>query len=160
MAHRPEDVRNVALVGAGGAGKTTLLETALFLAKATARKGTVEEGNTVSDFDPDAKERRQSLTATPVHLTWAGKRIQVIDTPGSQDFVGEPTAAEAAVETIAVCVNAHDGVGVGARRRFHHSALLLQLARHVDARDPREDREREQDAPLRRERLEKHQRHR
>jgi elongation factor G len=124
VAHRPEDVRNVALVGAGGAGKTTLLETALFLAKATTRRGTVEEGNTVTDFDPDEKERRQSLTATPVHLTWAGKRIQVVDTPGSQDFVGEPTAAEAAVETIAVCVNAHDGVGVGARRRFHDSEKL------------------------------------
>ena len=124
MPHTPDDVRNVALVGAGGCGKTTLVETALFLAKAVSRKGTVEEGNTVSDFDADEKERKQSLTATPVHLTWAGKRLQVIDTPGSQDFVGEPVAAMAAVETVAVAVNAHDGVTVAGRRRFQEAGKL------------------------------------
>ena len=129
MSHRPDDVRNVAFVGAGGAGKTTLVETALFLAKATTRKGTVEEGNTVSDFDPDEKERKQSLTATPVHLAWAGKRIQMIDTPGAQDFVGEPTAAMTAVETVAICVSAHGGPTVAARRRFHEAgrAGLVRL---------------------------------
>src|SRR5207248_5825596 len=89
VSYRPDDVRNVALVGAGGCGKTTLVETALFLAKAVSREGTVEEGNTASDYDPDERERRQSLTATPLHLPWAGKRLQVIDTPGAQGYVGE-----------------------------------------------------------------------
>ena len=124
MAHRPEDVRNVALVGAGGAGKTTLVETALFLAKAITRKGTVEEGNTTTDYDPDERERKQSLTATPVHLTWDGRRIQLTDCPGAQDFVGEAVAAASAVETVVIAVNAHDGVTVTSRRRFEEAGRL------------------------------------
>jgi elongation factor G len=111
----------VALVGAGGSGKTTLVETALFLAKATSRKGTVAEGNTVTDYDPDERDRKQSLTAATVHLPWQGKHVQIVDAPGAPDFVGEAVAATAAVETVAVCVNAHDGVGVTARRRFHEA---------------------------------------
>ncbi len=91
----------MALVGAGGAGKTTLTETALFLAKAISRKGTVEEGNTTTDFDPDEKERKQSLTAKPVHLTWGSTFVQWIDCPG-----------------------AADGVGVTARRRFQEAGKL------------------------------------
>ncbi|MCC7139395.1 MAG: elongation factor G [Planctomycetes bacterium] len=124
MSHRPEDVRNVALVGAGGAGKTTLTEAALFLSKAIARKGTVEDGNTVSDFDPDEKERRQSVSASVVHGTWNNARVQLIDAPGAADFVGEPTAAMCAVETVAIAVTAKDGVGVTARRRFHDAGKL------------------------------------
>jgi elongation factor G len=130
VAHRPEDVRNAALVGAGGTGKTTLVETALFLAKATSRKGSVDEGNTVSDFDPDEKDRRQSIVASAVHLPWQGARVQLIDVPGSQDFAGEAAAALAAVETAVVCVSAHDGVGVTARRRFREAGDL-GLARVV-----------------------------
>jgi elongation factor G len=97
----------------------------------------VEEGNTVSDFDLDEKERKQSLTATPVHLTWAGKRVQIVDTPGAQDFVGEPTAAMAAVETVAVAVSAHGGPTVAARRRFQEAGRLglvrLVVLTRIDA---------------------------
>ena len=118
MAHRPEDVRNLALVGAGGSGKTTLAESLLSLAKVTNRKGSVPEKNTVSDWDADEKERQQSLFATLVHLPWEGKLIQIIDTPGAMDFLGEPALALAAVETALVCVNAHDGISVATRKLF------------------------------------------
>ena len=124
MAHRPEDVRNVALVGPGGGGKTTLVETALFLAKVTSRKGTVEEGNTVSDFDPDERSRKHSLTTAAVHLPWDATRVQLLDTPGAMDFAGAPAAAMAAVETVAIAVPAHDGVGVTARRRFVEAGAM------------------------------------
>jgi elongation factor G len=116
MAHRPEDVRTVALVGAGGAGKTTLVEALLFKAKAISRRGSVPERNTVTDYDPDEKERQHSILATPVHLPWDGKHVQVIDTPGALDFVGEALPALAAVEMAVVCVNAHDGIPVATRR--------------------------------------------
>jgi elongation factor G len=116
MAHRPEDVRNVALIGAGGAGKTTLLEALLHLAKVTTRKGTVGEKNTFSDHDPDEKERGHSLFTTVATIPWEGRQIRVLDTPGSIDFLGEPAMALAAVETALVCVNAHDGVSVATRK--------------------------------------------
>ncbi len=116
MAHRPEEVRNLALLGAGGAGKTTLLEGLLSLAKVTARKGSVPERSTFSDHDPDEKERGHSLFCTVAHLPWEGKRLQIIDTPGSIDFLGEPAMALAAVETAVLCVNAHDGVTTSARK--------------------------------------------
>jgi len=118
MTHRPEDVRNVALVGAGGAGKTTFAEALLHASKTTSRKGTIHEKNTVSDWDEDEKERQHSIYASPLHLTWEGKRIHVIDAPGALDFIGEAVLALAAVETAAICVNAHDGVGVATRRAF------------------------------------------
>jgi elongation factor G len=118
MAHRPEDIRNAALVGAGGAGKTTLLEAVLHLAKATSRRGSIEEKNTVSDWDEDERERQQSIVATPAHLTWEGKKIQLIDAPGALDFIGEAICALAAVDIAVICVNAHDGVSVSTRRIY------------------------------------------
>ncbi len=124
MSHRPVDVRNVALVGPVGSGKTTLVETALFLAKVTSRKGTVEEGNTVSDFDQDERARKQSLTTSATHLPWAATRIQILDTPGAMDFAAGPSSAMAAVETVAIAIPAHDGVGVTARRRFVEAGAL------------------------------------
>lgn len=116
MAHRPEDVRNVALIGAGGAGKTTLLEGLLSLAKVTTRKGSVGEKNTFSDHDPDEKERGHSLFTTVATLPWEGRHLQILDTPGSIDFLGEPAMALCAVETALVCVNAHDGISVATRK--------------------------------------------
>ena len=118
MAHRPEDVRNAALVGAGGAGKTTLVEALLHAAKVISRRGTIEERNTVSDWEEDEKERQHSLLASPMHLTWEGKKIQLIDAPGAIDFLGEAICALAAAEIAILCVNAHDGVSVSTRRIF------------------------------------------
>jgi len=118
MAHGPDDIRNVALVGAGGAGKTTLSEALLHHCKVTSRMGSVNERNTVTDWEEDEKERQHSLTATPVHIPWDGKRINIIDTPGAMDFIGEAISALAAVETAILCINAHDGVSVATRRVF------------------------------------------
>jgi len=118
MSQRSESLRNVALCGAGGAGKTTLLEALLFLAKATTRRGSVAECNTVSDWDEDEKERQHSITATPTHLDWSGHRVHLIDTPGALDFIGEAMCGLAACETALICVNAHDGVNVVTRRLF------------------------------------------
>ena len=118
MAHRPEEVRNLALIGAGGAGKTTLVENLLHLAKVTTRKGSVPEKNTVADWDADERERQQSLFAKVLHVPWEGKQIQIVDTPGAIDFLGEPAMALAAVETAVLCVNAHDGIPVAARKQY------------------------------------------
>jgi elongation factor G len=116
LAHRPEDVRNLALIGAGGAGKTSLLEALLALTKVISRRGSIPEKNTFSDHDPDERERGHSLFTTVAHTTWEGKRLQILDTPGSIDFLGEPAMALAAVETAVLCVNAHDGVTTAARK--------------------------------------------
>src|SRR5262245_37231180 len=118
MAHRPEEVRTLALIGAGGAGKTTLVENLLHLAKVTTRKGSIPEKNTVADWDPDERERQQSLFAKVLHVPWEGKHIQIVDTPGAIDFLGEPAMALAAVETALLCVNAHDGIPVAARKQI------------------------------------------
>ena len=124
MPHRPVDVRNVAIVGPVGSGKTTLVEAALFVSKVVSRKGTVEEGNTVSDFDPEERARKHSLSTSVVHLPWSATRVQLLDTPGAMDFAAGAASAMAAVETVAIALPAHDGVGVTARRRFVEAGAL------------------------------------
>lgn len=121
MARSPELYRNVVLLGAGGAGKTTLAEHLLHLAKVTNRLGTVADKNTVSDWDEDEKSRQHSILATPMHLPWDNHKIQLIDTPGAIDFMGEAAGAIAAVETALIVVNAHDGVGVATRKLFRRA---------------------------------------
>ncbi len=118
MAHSSENIRNVTLIGAGGAGKTTLAEALLHHCKVTSRMGSIGEKNTVTDWDDDEKDRQHSIVATPVHMKWDGRHINLIDTPGALDFVGEAICGLAASETAIICVNAHDGVGVATRRLF------------------------------------------
>ena len=108
----PEKVRNIALVGHGGSGKTTLAEALLFVGGATNRMGSVEQGTTTFDHEPEEIERNISLGLAVATVDWKGTRINVIDTPGSSDFLGDARSALRAADLALFCVSAVDGVEV------------------------------------------------
>lgn len=107
-----KDIRNVLLVGHGGSGKTTLFEAMLFAAGAITRMGTVEDGNTVSDHDPDEQRRQISVSLAMTPIEWEGAKINVLDAPGTADFVGDVRSAVRAADAVIVVVSAVDGVEV------------------------------------------------
>jgi elongation factor G len=107
-----KDIRNVLLVGHGGSGKTTLLEAMLFTSGAITRMGTVEDGNTVSDHDPDEQRKGISVSLSMAPIEWDGVKINVLDAPGYADFVGDLRSAVRAVDAVIVVVSAVDGVEV------------------------------------------------
>ncbi len=106
-------IKNVAFVGAHKSGKTTLVETMLFEAGLINRRGTIEGKNTVSDYHEIEKEREMTIFATPVHTEWRNYKINIIDTPGSDDFIGEIASAMRVADTVTMVVNAQHGVEVG-----------------------------------------------
>ncbi|WP_428388956.1 elongation factor G [Mucisphaera sp.] len=110
------DIRNLALVGQQGSGKTTLAEAILFSAGAIGRAGTVEDGSTVSDFTEEEKHHGHSLFATLVSADHHGVHLNLIDTPGSPDFMGQAIGALPAVDTAALVVDASKGLGSMGRR--------------------------------------------
>lgn len=108
-----EKIRNIALVGHSGTGKTSLTEALLFVAGATTRLGKIEDGTTASDWDPDEHKRNFSLNLSILPLEWAGHKVNVLDTPGYMDFMGEVKCALRAVELALVTLDAASGVQVG-----------------------------------------------
>ena len=114
-------IRNVVLVGHGGTGKTTLAEALLFAGGATTRIGRVEDGTTVSDFEPEEIEKGISLSLSLTPYEWADHRINLIDTPGYPAFIGEAKAAMRAADLALFVVSAVDGVEV-------QHQLLWQMA--------------------------------
>ncbi len=108
-----EKIRNIALVGHSGSGKTSLAETLLFVSGATNRLGKIEEGTTISDWDPDEQRRGFSLNLSILPLQWNGHRVNVLDTPGYMDFMGEVKCALRAAELALITVDAASGVQVG-----------------------------------------------
>lgn len=118
MAHKVEDVRNVALVGHGAVGKTTLADNMLFKAGVNNRAGSVDDKSSLLDTDDDEKERGHSITASVCHFEHKGKRFNVIDTPGYPDFIGGAIGAMRAVETAVITVSAAAGIEVNTRRTF------------------------------------------
>lgn len=106
-------VKNIALLGHAGSGKTTLAEDMLFEAGLISRRGTVREGTTVSDYHELEKERGNSIFSSLLHTTWRGYKINIIDTPGYDDFVGEVISALRVADTGVMLLNATAGVEVG-----------------------------------------------
>src|ERR1700685_4315914 len=117
--HAVADIRNVAFVGHGAVGKTTLADLMLFKSGTVTRAGSVDDGSSVLDSDEEAKHHKHSITSTLVHLTHAGKRINVLDTPGYPDFIGQAIGALSAVETAIVTLSAGAGIEVNTRRTFN-----------------------------------------
>ena len=108
-----EKIRNVVLLSHSGAGKTSLAEAMLFASKAIGRLGRVEDSNTTSDFDPEEQKRQTSLQLTVLPCVWKGTKINLIDTPGYADFIGETVSALRAADAALVVVAAPAGVEVG-----------------------------------------------
>ena len=111
-AYQAKDIRNVALVGHGGAGKTTLTEALLFTAGQLTRMGRVEDGNTVSDHEPEEVKKQISVSLSLAPVEWEGVKINVLDAPGYADFIGDVKAALRAADACLFVVSAVDGVEV------------------------------------------------
>ena len=108
MAYTTADIRNVCLVGPGQAGKTQLAEALLATGGAISHAGSVEKGDTVSDYNPKEKELGHSLYPSVCHLDHAGIHVNLIDTPGYRDFFGRAVAVLPAVETAAIVIDAEN----------------------------------------------------
>ncbi len=106
-------IKNIVLLGASKSGKTTLAETMMFEAGLINRRGSVEDGNTVSDYHEIEIERGSSIYATNLHTEWRDYKINIIDTPGLDDFIGEVIAAIRIADTGVMLLNAQQGIDVG-----------------------------------------------
>src|SRR5947209_2833363 len=115
---RVEDIRDVALVGHEQAGKTSLADTLLFKAKAVDRRGSVDDGSSVSDYDEEEKEKKYSIDTSVLNLEYKSKKIYLLDTPGKPDFVGSALGALNAVDNALIVVSAPSGIQVNTRRMF------------------------------------------
>lgn len=113
MSLQPQNIRNVGIIGHGGTGKTSLVEALLFNNNVTNRLGRVDDGNTMLDFDPNEIERKISINAGLAYLNWKKHKINIIDTPGYTDFVGEVIRTLRIVDACIVLIDATSGVEIG-----------------------------------------------
>lgn len=138
-----ETIRNVAIAGHSGSGKTMLAEAMLFKGGALSRLGKVSDGTTTSDFDVDEKEGQKSVFSSVSHASWKGRDINIIDTPGSADFIGQVYGALSVVELTLIVVNAAAGIELGTRKAWdlakqQNCACMFVITR-MDAENARFD---------------------
>ncbi len=115
---RTDRIRNVVLLGHGGAGKTTLTEAMAYLSGITSRLGKVTDGNTISDYDKEEIKRKFSISTSTVPIVWDKVKINIMDTPGFFDFVGEAEEAVAAADAAVIVVSGKSGVQVGTQKAW------------------------------------------
>ncbi len=116
--YETKDIRNVAFVGHGASGKTSLVEGILFKAGATKRLGSVDDGTSISDFDPEEKERKTTIDSSILHCSWQDREINIIDTPGYPDFISGSIGALNAVETAVIVIAATSGIQVNTQKMW------------------------------------------
>jgi elongation factor G len=129
-AYGPDKIRNVGLFGHGGSGKTTLTEALLLTAKATTRAGRVEDGNTVSDYDPDEQKRQMSINLAVAPVEWNDTKINILDVPGYADFAGDVTATMRVLDGAIILMDAAGGVEVGTEAAWE-AAVAAKLPRII-----------------------------
>lgn len=122
--YKSNEIKNIALLGSKGSGKTTLAESMLFECGVIKRRGNVESGNTVSDYFPVEKEYGYSVFSTVFYAEFLGKKLNMIDCPGSDDFVGNAYTALGVADTAVVVVDAQHGVEVGTQNIFRTTSRL------------------------------------
>ena len=115
---RTDRIRNVVLLGHGGAGKTTLTEAMAYLSGITNRLGKVADGNTISDYDKEEIKRKFTISTTMVPVQWDKMKVNILDTPGFFDFVGEAEEAAAAADAAVIVVSGKSGVQVGTQKAW------------------------------------------
>src|SRR6266849_6171154 len=119
--YRAEQIRNVALISHVGAGKTSLVDAALYDSGAVTRQGKVDDGTSISDYDPDELKRHMSLNVKVLPVEWKDHKINFIDTPGYADFVGEVKAGLRVADAALVVVTAEKGVEVGTELTWQYA---------------------------------------
>src|SRR3954454_3015849 len=124
------DIRNIALAGHGASGKTSLADALLFAGGATDRRGSGDDGRSLSDVEDEEKRRHLTIDCHLLHLEWQGKQVHLIDAPGYPDFIGNALSALAAVENVIVTVSAPAGIEVNTRK-IAQEAARLKLGRIV-----------------------------
>jgi len=120
--YKSDKLRNVALLGHSGSGKTSLVEAMLFDTGAVTRLGRVDEGTSVSDWDEEERRRRMSINLSLIPCEWQGYKLNVLDTPGYMDFVGEVISGVRVSDGAVVVVDSVGGVEVGTEQVWHYAA--------------------------------------
>lgn len=113
-----DEIRNIVLLGHGGVGKTTVAEAMAYTAGVTTRRGKVQEGNTISDYDPEEIKRKFSINGSVIPVEWDGFKYNILDTPGYFDFVGEARQMQHTAEAGIIVVSAKSGVQVGTEKAW------------------------------------------
>ncbi len=116
--YRTDEIRNVVLLGHGGSGKTSLAEAMAYVSGAVSRMGKVSDGNTISDFDKEEQKREFSISTALIPVEWEKAKINVLDTPGYFDFVGEVEEAVSAADAAVIVVSGKAGVEVGTEKAW------------------------------------------
>ena len=113
-----DSIRNVVLLGHGGSGKTSLVEAMAYVSGLTSRIGKVTDGTTISDYDKEEIKRKFSINTSVVPIIWKDTKINILDTPGFFDFVGEVEEAVAAADAAVIVVSGKAGVEVGTEKAW------------------------------------------